>query len=160
MAFSVPAYGYGYWVMTERILCQVHAAELDENFMVWHIATKVAAMKFVKPWILSHSLPNREIPATLVRPSVQNVPEKIGETSTVGYTQGKEAQRLPKDHVEWLTSPTLLGPSWCGASRTIRYCCWPWGISSPKAAAPSTLPKGKTGVKKHEWSFCSCTIEF
>jgi len=52
------------------------------------------------------------------------------------------------------SSPNLLGqlvPSWGGASRTTKNCCWPWGVSSrPGAAAPVILPKGKAGVKMNK----------
>jgi len=36
--------------------------------------------------------PNREISATLVRPCVQNDPQKIGGASRAGYTHEKAAQ--------------------------------------------------------------------
>ena len=49
-------------------------------------------------------------------------------------------------------SPTLLGPSWCEASRTVRDCCWLWGISSrPRAAAPAALPGGKADMKMNDF---------
>ena len=97
--------------------------------------------------------PNREIPALLVQPSVQNAPGKIGEASLAGYTQGKAAQTSSKGHVEWLHLQPSLVPSWCGANRIIWNCCWPWGISSPPRLRPSwvtTLPGGKAGRKMNE----------
>jgi len=45
------------------------------------------------------SLPNREIPATLVRPFDQNTLGKIGETNPASYTQWKATQRSSKDQV-------------------------------------------------------------
>ena len=46
--------------------------------------------------------PNREIPATMVRPRDQNAPGKIGEARPAGNTHRKAAQRSTKDQVAWL----------------------------------------------------------
>jgi len=44
-----------------------------------------------------------------------------------------------------------LVPPWCGASRTIRDCWKPWGISSPpKDAIPLNLLRVKVGMKMNE----------
>ena len=86
--------------------------------------------------------PNREIPATLFRPSVQNAPGKIGEASPAGYTHRKTTKRFPKDQVEWLHLRPCMAPSWCWDSRTTWDCCWPWGISSPpRDVAPRPSPE-------------------
>jgi len=73
------------------------------------------------------SPPNRKIPAILVPPCVQNVPEKIGEASSAGYTytKRKASQKAFKDQVEWPHLRPCLVPSWCGASRFFWKCCWP-----------------------------------
>jgi len=99
--------------------------------------------------------PNREISAMLVRPCVQNVPGMTGEASPVGYIQGKEVPRSLKDQVEWLHLQPYLVSSLCGASRTLGDCCWPWGISSPRTAAPATLslPEEKLTMKMNENDF-------
>ena len=49
-------YGKKSWVMTERMLFQVQAAAIGflRRVHVWHIVTKRAAVKFVKPWMPSH----------------------------------------------------------------------------------------------------------
>jgi len=50
-----------------------------------------------------------------------------------------------------ITLRPCLVPSFCGASRTIWDCCWPWGIPSPPTAAtPVTLPRGNVGMKMNE----------
>ena len=95
--------------------------------------------------------PNREILTRLVRPCVHNAPGKIVEASPAGYIYGKAAKRSPKDQAEWLHPGPCLVPSWCGASRTMRDCCWPRDISSPpRAAAHTTLPRRKAGMKLNE----------
>ena len=66
--------------------------------------------------------PNQEIPAMLVRPSVQNAPEKVGDTCPAGYSHRKTANRLLKHQVEWLHPRPCLIPSWCWASKTIWDC--------------------------------------
>jgi len=58
-----------------------------------------------------------------------------------GYTHRKAAKSSPMDQVEWLHLRTCAVPSWCGASRTIWDCCWQWGNSTPRAAAPATSPE-------------------
>ena len=81
-------------------------------FRLWHFATKCAAVKlFVKPECRATS-PNREIPATLVRPCVQNVPGKIGEASLAGYFRHPRESdpQVVQGLSEVTTSPTLLGP--------------------------------------------------
>ena len=51
----------------------------------------------------------------------------------------------------WLHLRLGLALSWCGANRTIRNCWKPWGISSPKVAAPVTTPRRKLGMKIKQW---------
>ena len=53
--------------------------------------------------------PNRNIPATLVRPHVQNLPRKISEVSLAGYNHGK-ADEVVEGPGGVTTSPALLGP--------------------------------------------------
>jgi len=139
--------------MTERILSQVQAVEM--GFLQssrWKTSRQSAQLRNSQsPECRTTSPPNREIPATLVRPCVQNVPGKSGETRPAGYTPGKAVKRTPKGQVEWLHLRPCLVPSWCGASKTIWDCCWSWGISSPpRAAAPATLLRGKAGMKMNE----------
>jgi len=54
--------GHESWVMSERILYQVQTQRWDfcEEFMVWHFATKCAAVNFVKSWISSHFSESRD----------------------------------------------------------------------------------------------------
>jgi len=92
--------------------------------------------------------PNQKIPATLFQPYVQNLPRKISEASLAGYNHGKASERSSKDQVEWPHLRRCSGPSWCGPRGTLWDCCWSWGISGPpRAAAPATFPKWKTGTK-------------
>jgi len=81
------------------------------------------------------SPPNREIPARLVRPCVQNVPGETGDASPAGYTHGKAAQRSSKDQVEWQHFRPCF---WV--------CCWPWDISSDRL-----LPTPSSQGEKRIW---------
>ena len=98
---SILTYRHESWVMTERVMSQVKAAEMGYLWIIHGVTlrTKRAAMKFVKPWIYNH------FSATMARSCDQNIPGKIGEASV-----------LVKDQVTWL-HPCLV-PSWCGASRS------------------------------------------
>ena len=78
---------------------------------------------------------------------------------TLVHTHRTAVQSSFKDQVEWIHLWLFLVPSWCGASRTIWDCCWTWGISSPGAAAPATLEKGKVGTKMSKWMSMYAYIE-
>ena len=62
--------------------------------------------------------------------------------------------------MEWLHLRPYLSPPLCGACSITWNWCWPWGIpSSPRAAAPATLSRGKVGMKMDEWiKFLSAKI--
>jgi len=49
-------YGHKSWVVTEKVLSEGQAAGcfFCEKSTTWHFATKCAAVKFVKPWMLNH----------------------------------------------------------------------------------------------------------
>jgi len=87
----------------------------------------------------------------LVRPSVQNAPGKIGETSPAGYTHGKAAKRSPK--TRW--SDDIAGLAWsCLGKEPAELSKIAVGheeiSSSPRTAAPFVLPRGKVGRKINE----------
>ena len=69
-------------------------------------------MKFVNPECRATS-PNREIPATLVRPDGQNAPGKVDKPRRTDYTQGKAA--LQDQVARFYLRPALV-PSWCSIS--------------------------------------------
>ena len=85
--------------------------------------------------------PNREIPAMLVRPCIQNALGNNGKLSPSGYSLHPR-----KSGPEFLQGPCLV-PSWCGATRTIWNCCWSWGISCPPRDA---VPDG--------FLYCFCLL--
>ena len=77
---------------------------------------------------------NRKIPAKKLWPRYQNVRGKVGESSWP-RTHGTTVQRSSKGQVAGLNlRPSLLVPSWCEASRTIRSCWKQWHLSSPGLA--------------------------
>jgi len=86
--------------MTERMLSQVQTGEVGLLLYIVHginPCEKMCNLEIRKALYVEPPLsPNREILATLVLPCVQNVPRKIGEASSAGYTQGKAAQRSSK----------------------------------------------------------------
>jgi len=140
--------------MTERIFSHVQAAEMEflrkKHDVTLHNSVQLRNLQSLECW--ASSPPNREIPATLVRPCVQNAQRKADESSPAGYTHGKATQGSSKDQVEWLHLQPCLGSSRCGKSRIIWNCCWAWGISSPPTtAASATLPRGTVGVEINEW---------
>jgi len=96
----------------------------------------------------------------LVRPCVQNVSGKDGKVSPSGYSLHSRVSGPEVVQGDVTTSPTLLAPSWCGASRGIWDYCWSWGISGPpRAASPATLPKGKSGTNVTEWIIWTPTLK-
>jgi len=84
--------------------------------------------------------------------SVQHDPRKLARHVQLVKPTGKRprAQRSSKAEVEWLHLRPCLVSSWCGTSRSIWHCCWPWRIPSPRAAVPATLPRGEAGMKMNE----------
>jgi len=90
--------------------------------------------------------------ATLVLPFVQNVPGKVGEASSASCPDGNAVHRgRPRSRWRsWLHLRPCLVPSWCGASRTIWYCCWSWGISCPPIGL---LPPQQSPEKKRAWKW-------
>ena len=130
------SYGHKSWVMTERKLSHVQAAEMGfcQEFTVWHFATKCAAVKFIKPWILSHFFEKRDVDY-IGLPVCPECPRWDWRV--------KSCWVHPREGVEWLHLRSCLVPSWCGASRTIWDFCWPWGISGPlRAAVWATITRG------------------
>ena len=111
------------WVMAERMLPQLQAAEiwfLPRVHGVTLLRQSAQLWNSQSPECRITSHPNREIPATLVWPCDQRVPGKIAEACPAGYTHGKASQRSSKDQVAWLRLRNCLVLSWCGAIRTTR----------------------------------------
>jgi len=73
----------GLWMKKYCLKCKRQKWDFCEEYTMWHFATKCAAVKIAEPW-MSTTSPNREIPATLVRPCVQNGPRKTSEASPAG----------------------------------------------------------------------------
>jgi len=90
-----------------------------------------AFQKKASPWQVSH-LP--QLKCTTVSRGTKAPPTGW---EALGCIHRKTMQRLNKDHLVRLRPRPGLVSSWCGASRTIRHCWWPWDIPRPAwAAAP------------------------
>ena len=124
--------------MTKRVLSQVEAEEMGILWIVHGVMLRdlVCSCEIRKTLNVEPLLHRIEISARMVEPRDQNVPGNNCEASPASYTQGKMAERSTKDQVAWLHLRPCLVSSRCGANRTIRNCWKPWGISSPRAAAP------------------------
>ena len=136
--------------MYARILSQVQAEEMrflrssrcDTSRQVSSCVIRIPEWRSISP--------NREISAALVWPCVQYASGKIGETSHAKWktTHEKAAQMSSMDQVASVHLRPCLVPSLCGVSGTVASFWKPWGISSPpKAADPTTLPRGKGGCE-------------
>ena len=122
--------------------------DICEEFSVWHFVTKSTGLN---PKMSSHFSESRD--HTCVKSAkCPKCPWKEWRTKSFRLQSTLHPRDSGPKCVQGpagvTTSPTLLGTSWCGASRTIWDCCWSWDISGPpRAAAPATLPKGKAGTK-------------
>jgi len=130
--------------------------DVCEESTVWHFVTRSTGLKSVKPGMSNHLSESRDPTYVSSAMYIQNVPEKNCELSPSGYslyTHWKAAQ------VAWPYLQPCLVPSWCGNSRTIWNCCWPWGISGPsRSVAPRLSPKEKWTPKwVNEW-ICTSTL--
>jgi len=120
---------------------------------VWHFVTKSAGLKSVNPGMSSHFSESRD-PSYVSLAMCPECPRKYVELSPSSYSLHPQESDLKfvQGPGGVTASPTLV-PSWCGA-RTILNCCWSWGISSPpKAAVPTTLPKGKAGTQMSMYAY-------
>ena len=138
--------------ITKRVLSQVQTAQIGFLRRVNGVTLRDEVRSYEIRTTLNID-PLLRIFATLVGPCVQNVPGKIADKGTDGYTQEKAAQRSSKDQVVGLhLRPCMVSPSWCRVSRAIRGCWKPWDISSPlRTAACASLLTGKGGIKMDEW---------
>jgi len=102
-------------VTTERILSKEQTAEIGYLRIVLGVIlrdkehrSEIRKARDVKP-----ISPNREIPAMLVRPCVQNVPARNGHyvlRATV-YTHGESGPKVDQGPGDVTVSPNLLGPA-------------------------------------------------
>ena len=143
------------WIMgNESAMSQMQQQRWDfcEGLTAWHLTTKCAVVKFIKPWMSSHFSQSRDLSYIHVVSAIcPACPTKIGKARRAGCTQEKAAQRLSKDKVEWLHLRPCLVPSWCGISRIIRDCWIPRGMSNPhRVVVPSTLMCREAGKKMNE----------
>ena len=93
--------------------------------MAWHFVTRCVAVKLVKHWMSSHFSKSRDL-SYIGLVMWPKCPRKDwqGKSCWLHQWEGSEKVMLAAGRVT--TSLTLLG-----RSRTIWYCCWPWGISNP-----------------------------
>ena len=108
---------------------------------------------------------NSKILAMLVRPSCnQNVSGKIRKARSAATPSGKwpRGRRLRTRWRNYISKLALSVLVW--SQDNFWDCCWPWGISGPRAAAPATLPKGKAGMKIKGknclWKICLKSLVF
>lgn len=122
-----------------------------EELMALNFTTNCAAVNFVKSR-MSSNFPNRPIPATLVRPRVQKVPGKFGETSPAGYiSTRRRLSNCPR--TRWRNFiPVLAWSRLCvKPSKLSGIAVKRWSnSSSPRAAVPVILPRGKLCTKVTE----------
>ena len=140
--------------MTERMLSQVHSAEIG-------FLRGVHGMKFRNE---VHSCEIRE--DFIVKPLFLRIERSqshwFGHVSGISFKEGRgkfcwvhlleSAHSSSKEQVAWLHLRPCLVPSWCWANRTTWGCCWAWDVSSPSRAAAS-LPswEEKWVWKMNEW---------
>jgi len=124
------------------------------------------AVKFVKPCEQSSQLWNAWSPECGATYHPNRDPSYVVSAICPEYPKGDwrdkfcwlhPRQRSPGEFaqgaVEVTTSLPCLASPWCGASRTIWYCWWRWGISSPtRDTAPATHPQ----TKKRPENYLSC----
>jgi len=84
---------------------------------------------------------NREIPG--VRPCDQNTLEKVGEASPADYICQRTSWREHTVDLAW----SSLGVEPAKLSKISQNL----GISTPWAATPATIPRGKAGMKMYEY---------
>ena len=129
-----------------------------EEFTAWHLATKCAAMKFTKPWISSHFTQSKD-PSYVGSAMCPECPGKDFPRQVMLATSTRK-QHIGCPRTRWrAATPTLLCPSWRGASRNIWDCCWPWRAWVLLVLrAPASLPRGKAGMKIEWRDFSHTTI--
>ena len=116
--------------------------------LVWHFATKHAAVKFAEPWMSNHfsELRDHSYVASAMRPEY---PMKAWRGKSFWPNPWPRDRPAPG---EITTSLAFAWSRLCVEPVELpENCCWPWGTpSTPKAAAPTTLPGGKAGMKMNE----------
>jgi len=138
-------------LMTERVLSQSASGRdlcplcdtLRQSSQLW--VSQSSEYRTTSP-------ANREIPATMVRPRVQNVPWKTGEPRPASYTHGKAAQdssnNQGRDYISDLAWPCLDTESAQPSEILLNVCRCYWLI-----VAPATLPTGPGQFFK-KWNEC------
>ena len=118
-----------------------------------NFATKYVTVKFVKSWISSNFLLLMERFQLrwfdhVTRMLHERLKRHVHLATRKGKPPDPNVAQGPGGVIH--VRPCLV-PSFCGTSRTLWDCCWPWRISSPlNATALITLPRRKTGWKMNE----------
>ena len=113
---------------------------------MWHFATKCTAVKIAKPWMSSHFSETRDS-SYIGSDMYPECPTKVWWGMSCWLNQWESGPKVIQGPGGVTTWPCMV-PSWCGASRTIRDCCWPWGIlSPPRTAALLPSPEEKWAWK-------------
>jgi len=98
--------------------------DICEEFSVWHLVTKSTGLK---PRMSSHFSESRD-PSYVHSAKCPKCPRKEWRTKSFRLQSTLHPRESGPKFVQWpggvTSSPTLIGPPWCGASRTIWDCCW------------------------------------
>jgi len=125
--------------MTERILSQVQSAEMRFNCGSSRCDTSRQSAQRWNSESLEYraTFPNRESPATLVRPCVS------GEASPAGYIHVESGPEVVQGAGGETVFPTLLGPAAVWGRQNLRLLLIV-RYFKPSFAAPAPLTRGKT----------------
>ena len=109
---------------------------------------KMRSCEFLEPWMLNHfsELTDRSYAGSIMCPEC---PTKDWRGNFCWLNTRKSGPEVVQSLLGVTTTPTLLGRSCCGASRTTWNCCWLWGISGPRRAAAQWLPWRRSGHENH-----------
>jgi len=106
------AYGHESWVMIEKILSQVQAAEIGFLRMV-HIVTfrdKRTAVRFAEPWISNHVSSESRDPSYVGSAMCPECPTKDWRGKSCWLKPRESGPKVVQGPRGVITSPTLLGP--------------------------------------------------
>ena len=141
----VPILNYGHWTMANDWKSAIKRQRWNfcKEFTVWHLATKCAAVNFVKPWMSSHFSKWRD-PSYVDSTTCPECPRKIWRDKFSWLRPRESGPKVVPGPDGAVTSPTFAG-SRLGVELaehlklllTVRY-----SISIPRAGAYPTIPRG------------------
>jgi len=104
-------------------------------------------------WMSSHFSESRD-PSYVGSALCPECPTKDWRRKSCLLNSRESGPEGQKDQVEWLYLRPCLVPSWCGANRTTCGCCKPWGVTSLRVAARTTLPEERR--HENQWMQLVC----